>query len=257
MTLRSLESYFVWLVFYGFVGWVWETLLFSVKAKRFINRGFLNGPYCPIYGFGAVLVLLVLGWVRSVPALFVLSALLTCSLEYFTSWAMEKLFHARWWDYSQRRFNLHGRVCLLGAVVFGTFSVVLIRVLHPPVASLTARLPDAALHGLAAALLLLLAVDTAVTVKGLGGFNEHLRELAATLRALEEAVPEKLQTARDREMARVRAAHEEFLARLNGQQKRILQAFPRLRSLPHEDALREFREFLNEKRAELRAAKKH
>ena len=99
--MKTIETWFLWLMIYSIIGWVYESTICSIGHRKLINRGFLNGPYCPIYGTGAVLVLL-----------FFAGALVTCSLEYLTSWLMEKLFHARWWDYSKRKFNIGGRVCL-------------------------------------------------------------------------------------------------------------------------------------------------
>ena len=126
--MKTIETWFLWLMIYSVIGWIYESTICSIGQRKLINRGFLNGPYCPIYGTGAVLVLLVLGRIQNPVLLFFAGAVLTCSLEYLTSWLMEKLFHARWWDYSKRKFNIGGRVCLIGAVVFGAFSVVLILV---------------------------------------------------------------------------------------------------------------------------------
>ena len=148
--MKTIETWFLWLMIYSIIGWVYESTICSIGHRKLINRGFLNGPYCPIYGTGAVLVLLVLGRIQNPVLLFFAGALVTCSLEYLTSWLMEKLFHARWWDYSKRKFNIGGRVCLIGAVVFGAFSVVLVLVLHPFVKSLTDRLTDAAFNWICA-----------------------------------------------------------------------------------------------------------
>ncbi|HHY52695.1 MAG TPA: putative ABC transporter permease, partial [Clostridiales bacterium] len=108
--MRMVETYFLWFVFYSILGWVYETILCSTLEKRFINRGFLNGPYCPIYGFGALIVIVTLRSVENVVLLFLMAAVLTSTLEYITSWGMEKLFHARWWDYSHKKWNINGRV---------------------------------------------------------------------------------------------------------------------------------------------------
>ena len=91
MLLENVEKYIIWLFFYSVVGWIYESTLCSVRAHKFINRGFLNGPYCPIYGWGAVLDILILGKVQNPVLLFFLGAIVTCSLEYFTSYIMEKL----------------------------------------------------------------------------------------------------------------------------------------------------------------------
>ena len=117
---------------YSFIGWVYESTLCSIIDKKIVNRGFLNGPICPIYGCGAMLVIWAFfGRVENILALFVLSAILTCSLEYVTSYIMELLFHNRWWNYSKRKFNINGRVCLSGAIVFGFLCTCLIKAIHP------------------------------------------------------------------------------------------------------------------------------
>ena len=95
MSILKAETVFLWFMIYSFIGWLYETVLCSSLERKFVYRGFLNGPYCPIYGFGALLDIMILGNVESVPSLFLSSVLLTCTLEYFTSWAMEKLFHAK------------------------------------------------------------------------------------------------------------------------------------------------------------------
>lgn len=142
-TLCRVIFYFM---IYSVVGWIYETTLCSITDRHFVNRGFLNGPYCPIYGSGALLDVLILGRIENPFLLFILGVLVTCSLEYLTSYVMEKLFKARWWDYSDKKFNIGGRVCLLGAVVFGLFSVVLIKLLHPAVRSLADKLPVLVLY---------------------------------------------------------------------------------------------------------------
>ena len=116
----SLTDMALYFFMYSFCGWLMETALCSFQEKRFVNRGFLNGPFCPIYGCGIVLILIFLLPVRdgidklwvAVPVIFAAGAFLASVVEYFTSWLMEKLFHARWWDYSHFRFNLNGRICL-------------------------------------------------------------------------------------------------------------------------------------------------
>lgn len=102
-------SFFV----YSFLGWLWESTVCSLhNEKQLINRGFLVGPLCPIYGAGALCCYFALYHVQNPVAVFVLSALLCCALEYLVSYTMEKIFHTRWWDYSDFPFHLNGRICL-------------------------------------------------------------------------------------------------------------------------------------------------
>ena len=91
-----IEKYFFLLVVYSVIGWFYECIVESIRQKKIVNRGFLNGPYCPIYGFGALLDVIVLGWCKEPVMLFILSAVLSCTLEYITSVVMEKMFNARW-----------------------------------------------------------------------------------------------------------------------------------------------------------------
>ena len=203
---------------YSIIGWIYETILCSVKGGRFINRGFLNGPYCPIYGCGALLDILILGKIENPILLFFLGALVTCSLEYLTSYLMEKMFHARWWDYSHLRFQINGRVCLLGAVVFGAFSVVLIKVLHPIVVQYTSLLPPVWFHCIVAVLFVGFLADNIVTFTGMADFHEKLALLAEEY--------EKLRAAGKQEAAERRRALRE---RFSAQQRRMIDAFPKLR----------------------------
>ena len=212
--MKTVETWFLWLMIYSVIGWVYESTICSIGQRKLINRGFLNGPYCPIYGTGAVLVLLVLGRIQNPVLLFFAGAVLTCSLEYLTSWLMEKLFHARWWDYSKRKFNIGGRVCLIGAVVFGAFSVVLILVLHPWVKSLTDRLTDTALTWICAILLVGIVSDLIVTVKGLLGTHAVFAEYAVLLQQKRRELSEKLRLGAEEGRGRIRERGSEELAKL-------------------------------------------
>lgn len=124
---------------YSFVGWAQETVQCSVRERRFVNRGFLNGPICPIYGCGALLILTALLplqrgisslWL-AVPLVFLIGGFIASALEYFTSWLMEKLFHARWWDYSQQKCNLNGRICLWISIAWGVLAAALVFLIQP------------------------------------------------------------------------------------------------------------------------------
>ena len=207
--MKTIETWFLWLMIYSMIGWIYESTICSIGHRKLINRGFLNGPYCPIYGTGAVLVLLVLGKIQNPVALFFAGAVVTCSLEYFTSWLMEKLFHARWWDYSKRKFNIGGRVCLIGAVVFGAFSVVLIKFLHPLIKGLTDRLTDTALAWVSALLFLGIVSDFVVTVKGLLGTHAVFAEYAVLLQQKRKELADRLREAGYEGRERLREASEE------------------------------------------------
>lgn len=249
----AIERYFFWLMLYSIIGWVYESFICSVSHKKFINRGFLNGPYCPIYGCGAVLVILVLGRIENPVLLFLLGSLLTCSLEYITSFAMELLFHARWWDYSDRRFNINGRVCLIGAIVFGAFSALLVKVIHPFIVKYTDLVPIPAFHIMNAILLVLFMTDIVVTLGGFSGFNKKLKEASAMFEQVRSDFEEKLSdnlsgkltdkwSEKMSERLLDNEAYQRLIGNINKQQRRMLKAFPSFKSINYESTLTTLRQ---------------
>lgn len=129
---HTIEIYFLLFMTYAFLGWGMEVCCKFIQYKRFINRGFLIGPYCPIYGWGALLITLLLQKYSNDPvALFILGMVICSFLEYFTSYIMEKIFHARWWDYSTKKFNINGRICLDTMIPFGILGVLIVYFINP------------------------------------------------------------------------------------------------------------------------------
>lgn len=150
---------------YSIIGWIYESTLVSVRKGSFVNRGFLNGPVIPIYGVGATLIYISFWQVRGVyPVIFFGGMILASVLEYFTSWIMEVLFHARWWDYSNRRLNIQGRICLLSATVWGVMSLLVIEVLQPGVVRLFDVIPRIAGICAVSIISILFIIDTWITV---------------------------------------------------------------------------------------------
>lgn len=154
----------LWLFFiYSFMGWVTEVVLKYFQYKRFINRGFLIGPYCPIYGTGAVIVTLggrLLAPVeRSLGMSFLIAFVLCGLLEYMTSYILEKHFHARWWDYSQKPMNLHGRVWIGNLILFGLGGVLILEVFNPRFLALATAMEPLLFNSLLTAVSLLFVAD--------------------------------------------------------------------------------------------------
>ena len=134
MYVYSLGQWLLFFFLYCFLGWVWESCYVSAKRRQWVNRGFLHGPMLPIYGTGAVIILLATIPVRdSLWLVFLLGMLAATALEYVTGAAMEALFKVRYWDYSKQPFNLNGYICLTSSLAWGAFSILLVRFLHPPV----------------------------------------------------------------------------------------------------------------------------
>ena len=132
--MQQVCNIFLQFLAYSFLGWTCETIYCSIGQGKFVNRGFLNGPLCPVYGFGAMAVLVFLRPIQNnIPLLFLCGMLVTSIIEYITGYLLEKLFATKWWDYSTYRFNIHGRVCLRNSLMFGVLSVVAARVVDPVV----------------------------------------------------------------------------------------------------------------------------
>lgn len=117
---------------YSFFGWVMETCYVAILDKKFINRGFVNGPVCTIYGFGALTVYFILKpFENNILILFIMGIIVPSILEYFTGWLMEVIFKTTWWDYSNYRFNIKGRICLFNSIIWGVLTVALFLVIQP------------------------------------------------------------------------------------------------------------------------------
>lgn len=164
----TLVSMFIVIFFlFSVAGWCMEVTLKFIQYRRFINRGFLIGPYCPIYGWGAVAVTLIVGGLlarRGTIGETFLAGMVVCgALEYFTSWYMEKLFHARWWDYSTKPMNLHGRIWIGNLLLFGAASVVIVKGIVPFLLRALGKLPALTVELMAGCIVVLMLLDNIVS----------------------------------------------------------------------------------------------
>lgn len=273
-----------WFFVYGLLGWCAEVIFAAVKEHRLVNRGFLCGPICPIYGFGMVALLYAAralgapGLPLSLPVVFVVGGVLTTLLELVAGWGLYRLFRIRWWDYTGIPFNLGGYICPQFSLLWGLGSVVMVKGLHPLLARLGDRIPLQALLPLDLILLLVFAVDTAASAAAAAGLDRKLKEideLRARLRRTSDRLTEllgtgamtadtlldeqKLQLALARMERRddAEALREELTthaaalrARLREMDldrfgaRRLLRAFPRMRSLRYGETLAATREAL-------------
>ena len=187
----------LWLFFiYAFLGWCTEVSYAALKSGRFVNRGFLNGPVCPVYGFGVVIVLWVLEPLRgNLLLLFLGSVALTSLLEWLTGFALERLFHQRWWDYSQEPFNLNGYICLRFSIAWGLACLFVVKLVHPSVLWCIRTIPHPVGVGLLILFSVTMAVDLAATVRTIARINRQLSqldELAAGIKEMSNELGENL-----------------------------------------------------------------
>ena len=292
----------LWFFFvYAFLGWCAEVGYAATKTGKFVNRGFLNGPWCPVYGFGVVIVLGCLEPLSgNLPLLFLGSVALTSALEWLTGFALEKLFHQRWWDYSDEPFNLTGYICLRFSLMWGFACLFVVKLLHPTVVLAVDLLPRPLGWVLLAGLCAALGVDLAATVSAIARLNRRLvllDELAGRIReasddlgedladrvldaaergadwredwedlaqrmaqrraqrraALAEGLDDLREDLQDRaeasrkQLQEWRASAQELLDKSSRGQRRLLRAFPSLRSVDHRAALERLRRRLERK----------
>ena len=176
--------YFVWFIVYSFFGWIYESAYCTIKGHKWENRGFLYGPIVPIYGVGALLASIVFSALpvnelqhASNLQIFIICFLGSIVLEYSTSWLLEKLFHAYWWDYSNVFCNINGRVCLPASIGFGVAGLLVVHVFLPLVNNLTAHTHSLVMEVLALGFMLLMGMDLALTVSALTDFAKNVQRI--------------------------------------------------------------------------------
>lgn len=181
---------------YGFLGWCIEVVFCGLEEGHFINRGFLNGPICPIYGFGGVIVVLCLTPIAdNILLLFIGSAILTTLLEFVTGFLLDKIFHARWWDYSDKPFNVCGYICLKFSVYWGLVCIALMKGIHPAIYDLIKHVP----HFIGIIVLIFLSavfvadvIITVVTINNLAKRVKLMDDIANKIHAVSDEIGEKV-----------------------------------------------------------------
>ncbi len=158
--------WFFFFMIYSFIGYLTEITSCSINNKKLIvNRGFCLGPYLPIYGSSSVIMNIFLAkYSKDIITLFVMSAFVCTLMEYMTSLILEKIFHARWWDYTEKKFNLSGRVCLENSCLFGLGGVFIVSILHPFLDGLVSMIPHNVLIILSIVLFVIFMIDVIITV---------------------------------------------------------------------------------------------
>lgn len=176
--LHTIEIYFLLFISYAFLGWCMEVTCKFIQYKKFINRGFLIGPYCPIYGWGALAITILLKRYMEDPlVLFVMSTLICSIIEYLTSYFMEKKYHARWWDYSNKKFNINGRICLETLIPFGILGVAIMYGTNPILFKLYNQIPQLVINILTVILFIGFIVDNIISSNIISSINAEGNKL--------------------------------------------------------------------------------
>ena len=186
-------KYFYIFIIYSVIGWFMEVVIVSSKKRKVTARGFLIGPWCPIYGFGALFITVLLRKYYEDPiALFVMSFLIGTILEYVTSYLMEKMFHARWWDYSDHRFQINGRVSLTTSLGFGLLGLILVYVFNPLFLRIIKNIPPLIFNVIIVIVLLFFITDVIVSFRIISNIK---KESFANLKDVTEKATMEIQKA--------------------------------------------------------------
>ena len=203
---------FLMFIIYSFLGWIVDTTDILVTTKKLVNRGFLIGPICPIYGVGVLLMIFLLSRFIDTPlALFILAIFIFMTLEYLTSYFMEKLFNARWWDYSERKFNLNGRICLETTIPFGLGGMLVMYVINPFITKLLDKVPHNIAIIIGIILLIIFIIDVILSF--------------SVITKIKNAIASKCKDDTEEMNKRVR----NYLIKLSPLTKRLMESFPNIR----------------------------
>ena len=208
----DIRIVFLLFIIYAFIGWVIEVIDAYIKTGKFVNRGFLIGPYCPVYGIGCTLMIILLSkYLDDIVVLFFMCIVTFSILEYMTSFAMEKLFKARWWDYSNKRFNINGRICLETMIPFGLGGVFVMYVVNPVIMYVLTSMPDILLTIFSIVIGILYTLDLCVSVKVISNLKMTARNIK-----------------KDSTIEITRKV-KEILSNKNYIKRRLIKAFPKLK----------------------------
>jgi uncharacterized membrane protein len=263
--MNIIYIYFIYFLIYSFGGWICETFYCLIVDKQCINRGFLKGPFCPIYGFGALTVIIILTPISSNIIILYLSAMACASvLEYITGFLLETVFNLKWWDYSNYRFNIKGRVCLLNSILFGILALILVEVIHPLLSEFIRKMPADIILWIFSILSLYFLIDTATTAYKVLQLSGKLKEMYILLEEIKEKSEtykgilqqninkfdglidqqnDKIVFAKE-QINKLKINLEKIIMKNKSSNKRIFKAFPNIKSLKYQYSLERLKEEL-------------
>lgn len=246
---QILDLFYYFLI-YAFMGWCIETIYATLRKGKFVNRGFLNGPFCPIYGFGALILIVALNSVlNNILLLFVGAIVLTSVLEYITGFVLEKVFKGKWWDYSSESFNINGRVCLKFSVYWGVISVFMLRLLQPEVNSLVHKIPY--IYGILGfyGLVTYFLADFAITLRSIIRLNSllnQMHEISMEVKEKLELIAENSIEEIENTIYELKETYEMLLTERSLRHQRLLKAFPNLKIKHYDQILQDIKDRINQ-----------
>ena len=261
--------YISFFMIYAFLGWCVEVVYATIVTRKFLNRGFLNGTICPIYGFAVITILSLLGPFKdNIVKLFIYSTLIVSALEYVVGFVLEKIFNHKWWDYSDKQFNLNGYIALRFSLMWGLACVLVIRYIHPIVEMLVLKIPKVVGYPVLSILIIALLIDIFITVMSINGLNKRLSQLEEITFKIKSISNElggniyettnNILDRNDKLKEKIDKKREDLDELLYRQKKlikekkithsRIIKAFPTMKSEKFSEALRKLQESKNKQK---------
>ena len=234
--MELVKQLLTYLLIYSFLGWVIESVYKSICQRKLINSGFLYGPICPIYGFGAIIMYLFLDSIRNNPILvFIIGFIVLTIWEYIVGVFLEKVFHTKYWDYSKNKFNFQGRICLLNSLFWGILAVAFIYIIHPFVEQILSKIPDNITLYVVIVGYVILIIDTVISVINSLSIVEKLKHIEE----LNKTIKEKLDEIKAKGMANIpvqetidelKLKQEKLAKKMYKSILRMKRAFPTMKS---------------------------
>lgn len=256
--MSDFFTFFMYFFIYSVLGWCVETLYCRMLDGKWTNRGFLFGPYCPIYGFGSLLIIAFLdNFIASPIKVFFLGMIFTSILEYISSFILEKMFNAKWWDYSKRKFNINGRICLLNSLEFAVLGMLLTYIVHPIISGLILSLPIELLQLISLALITIIGIDTGSTIATLLNLKERLTTLKESADNIINKHPLQEKISESYIYKELSELRKNIVNRRNFQIERLLEAFPDFEFKGFKSQINEFKLELHKIKSEIRLQKEN
>lgn len=222
---RPLYETMFLILIYSFLGWVGEVLYAYHKRGYFVNRGFLYGPFCPIYGVSITIIVTMLKPLEgNIWLLFLSTVIITTVVEYITSLFLEKIFDSKWWDYSNNKFNIKGRICLSFSLLWGLAGLIIYKVVNPPVLKLISMAPERIAISIGYIVISIFILDISMTVISLAGLHRYLvkiQDLASKAKSLTDSRLERIVN-----MKEFLETYGDLELKLKLNQRRLLKSFP-------------------------------
>ncbi len=239
MNTEFILNMFVYLIIYSFFGWILESIYKTAWEKQFVNSGFLKGPYCPIYGLAAIFMILTLNFLKGkIILLFIVSFIVLSIWEYIVGVFLEKVFKQKYWDYTNYKLNINGRVCLINSIFWGVLGVVFIEWVHPFVENIIHLIPEKTLLYSTIVIYIIFIVDIITTILSMAKFTEAIEKI----NELSEKIKINIEQLKENAInSQAKSKLEELIRKLKLQQskiklnlyreaRRLQKAFPTMKS---------------------------